>query len=145
MRFPLEIFAALRAYWPQDMPMGVRLSATDWIEGGWDLAQSVTLKGVWLCLKYEIPAMLASGGGSIVNIASLSGVRGEALQSPYSAAKGGVIALTKTAAAGERATQYSRQYGRSRRHSDAGHYRLFRQSTRRTGADGEGSRHASPG
>jgi NAD(P)-dependent dehydrogenase (short-subunit alcohol dehydrogenase family) len=65
----------------------------------WDLAQSVTLKGVWLCLKYQIPAMLAAGGGAIVNIASLSGVRGEALQSPYSAAKGGVIALTKTAAA----------------------------------------------
>ncbi len=65
----------------------------------WDRAQDVTLKGVWLCMKYQIPAMLASGGGSIVNIASLSGVNGEALQSPYSAAKGGVIALTKTAAA----------------------------------------------
>lgn len=65
----------------------------------WDRAQNVTLKGVWLCLKYQIPAMLASGSGSIVNITSLSGVRGEALQSPYSAAKGGVIALTKTAAA----------------------------------------------
>jgi NAD(P)-dependent dehydrogenase (short-subunit alcohol dehydrogenase family) len=50
-------------------------------------------------MKYEIPAILKSGGGAIVNIASLSGVRGEALQSPYSAAKGGVIALTKTAAA----------------------------------------------
>ncbi len=68
-------------------------------EKNWDHCQNVTLKGVWLCLKYEIPAMLASGGGAIVNIASLSGVRGEALQSPYSAAKGGVIALTKTAAA----------------------------------------------
>jgi NAD(P)-dependent dehydrogenase (short-subunit alcohol dehydrogenase family) len=68
-------------------------------EKNWDLCHSVTLKGVWLCMKYEIPAMLASGGGAIVNIASLSGVRGEALQSPYSAAKGGVIALTRTAAA----------------------------------------------
>ena len=65
----------------------------------WDRCHAVTLKGVWLCLKYEIPAMLASGGGAIVNIASLSGVRGEGLQSPYSAAKGGVIALTRTAAA----------------------------------------------
>jgi NAD(P)-dependent dehydrogenase (short-subunit alcohol dehydrogenase family) len=42
---------------------------------------------------------MLSGGGSIVNIASLSGVRGEAMQSPYSAAKGGVIALTRSAAA----------------------------------------------
>lgn len=65
----------------------------------WDFCQSVTLKGIWLSLKYEIPAMLNSGAGSIVNIASLSGVRGEALQSPYSAAKGGVLALTRTAAA----------------------------------------------
>jgi NAD(P)-dependent dehydrogenase (short-subunit alcohol dehydrogenase family) len=68
-------------------------------EENWDLCHSITLKGVWLCLKYEIPAMLKCGGGAIVNIASLSGVRGEALQSPYSAAKGGVIALTRTAAA----------------------------------------------
>lgn len=68
-------------------------------EKHWDHCHNITLKGVWLCLKYEIPAMLASGGGSIVNIASLSGVRGEALQAPYSSAKGGVIALTRTAAA----------------------------------------------
>jgi NAD(P)-dependent dehydrogenase (short-subunit alcohol dehydrogenase family) len=67
-------------------------------EKHWDQCHDITLKGVWLCLKYEIPAML-SGGGSIVNIASLSGVRGEAMQSPYSAAKGGVIALTRSAAA----------------------------------------------
>lgn len=65
----------------------------------WQLAQDVTLKGVWLCMKYQIPQMLKQGGGAIVNIASLSGVRGEAMQAPYSAAKGGVIALTKTAAA----------------------------------------------
>lgn len=68
-------------------------------QANWDKAQNVSLKGVWLCMKYQIPAMLESGGGAIVNIASLSGVRGEALQSPYSAAKGGVIALTKTGAA----------------------------------------------
>ena len=68
-------------------------------EASWDKTQAICLKGVWLCLKYEIPAMLKSGGGAIVNIASLSGVRGEAMQSPYSAAKGGVIALTRTAAA----------------------------------------------
>lgn len=71
----------------------------DMEEANWDKCQSVTLKGVWLCLKYQIPAMLKNGGGAIVNISSLSGVRGEAMQSPYSAAKGGVIALTRTAAA----------------------------------------------
>ncbi len=65
----------------------------------WDRCHNVTLKGVWLCMKYEIPALLEAGAGAIVNIASLSGVRGEAHQAPYSAAKGGVIALTRTAAA----------------------------------------------
>ena len=66
---------------------------------GWERALSVTLTGVWLCLKHEIPAMLSSGGGAIVNIASVSGMRGEATQAAYSAAKGGVLALTKSAAA----------------------------------------------
>ena len=68
-------------------------------EKNWELTHRVTLKGVWLGLKYQIPAMLETGGGAIVNIASLSGVKGEALQAPYSSAKGGVLALTKTAAA----------------------------------------------
>jgi NAD(P)-dependent dehydrogenase (short-subunit alcohol dehydrogenase family) len=65
----------------------------------WDRCIAVTLTGVWLCLKYEIPAMLASGGGSIVNISSLSGIQGEANQVAYASAKGGVNALTATAAA----------------------------------------------
>jgi 2,4-dienoyl-CoA reductase-like NADH-dependent reductase (Old Yellow Enzyme family) len=41
MRFPLEVFDAVRAEFPADKPVGVRISATDWVEGGWDLAQSV--------------------------------------------------------------------------------------------------------
>lgn len=65
----------------------------------WDHCHGITLKGTWLCMKYEIPAMLNSGAGAIVNIASLSGVRGEALMAAYSSAKGGVLALTRTAAA----------------------------------------------
>ncbi|HEY2864700.1 MAG TPA: NADH:flavin oxidoreductase/NADH oxidase [Casimicrobiaceae bacterium] len=42
-RFPLEVFAAVRNAWPQDKPLGVRISATDWIEGGWTIEDSVTL------------------------------------------------------------------------------------------------------
>ncbi len=41
MRFPLEVFDAVRAGWPADKPLGVRLSATDWVPGGWDLEDSV--------------------------------------------------------------------------------------------------------
>lgn len=43
MRFPLEAFSAMRAAWPLDRPMGVRISATDWIEGGWNLDEAVVL------------------------------------------------------------------------------------------------------
>lgn len=50
MRFPLEVFRAIRNAWPDNKPMGVRISATDWIDGGWQLADSVAfareLKGL---------------------------------------------------------------------------------------------------
>lgn len=41
MRFPLEVFDAVRATFPVDKPVGLRLSATDWVEGGWDLEQTL--------------------------------------------------------------------------------------------------------
>jgi NAD(P)-dependent dehydrogenase (short-subunit alcohol dehydrogenase family) len=72
---------------------------TEISEAEWDRCHSVTLKGVWLCLKHQLPLIEASGGGAIVNIASVSGMRGEVHQSAYAAAKGGVLALTKSAAA----------------------------------------------
>ena len=65
----------------------------------WDRCLAVTLTGVWLGMKHQLPAIQEAGGGAVVNIASVSGVRGEAFQAAYSAAKGGVLALTKTAAA----------------------------------------------
>jgi len=43
VRFPLEVFAAVRNAWPQDKPLGVRVSATDWVEGGWTLEESIEL------------------------------------------------------------------------------------------------------
>ena len=43
VRFPLGVFAAVRAVWPHDRPMGVRISATDWIEGGWTVEESIAL------------------------------------------------------------------------------------------------------
>jgi 2,4-dienoyl-CoA reductase-like NADH-dependent reductase (Old Yellow Enzyme family) len=41
MRFPLEVFSAVRKVWPEAKPLGMRISASDWIEGGWDLPQSI--------------------------------------------------------------------------------------------------------
>jgi 2,4-dienoyl-CoA reductase-like NADH-dependent reductase (Old Yellow Enzyme family) len=43
MRFPLEVFSAVRAVWPDDKPLGMRLSATDWVEGGWTPEETVVL------------------------------------------------------------------------------------------------------
>jgi 2,4-dienoyl-CoA reductase-like NADH-dependent reductase (Old Yellow Enzyme family) len=43
MRFPLEVFAAVRDAWPQDKPIGVRISATDWVDGGWTIEDSIAL------------------------------------------------------------------------------------------------------
>lgn len=68
-------------------------------EEDWDRTIDINLKGVWLCLKYEIRQMLKQGGGgAIVNMASIIGLIGSAGVAAYSASKHGVIGLTKTAA-----------------------------------------------
>jgi NAD(P)-dependent dehydrogenase (short-subunit alcohol dehydrogenase family) len=64
----------------------------------WERTLAVCLTGVFYCMKYEVPALLAAGGGSIVNISSASTLKGHAYLAAYTAAKGGVEALTKTAA-----------------------------------------------
>jgi NAD(P)-dependent dehydrogenase (short-subunit alcohol dehydrogenase family) len=63
-----------------------------------DGAVQVTLRGVFLAMKYEIPAMLRAGGGAIVNMASTAGVDAVAGVAPYVACKHGVVGLTKVAA-----------------------------------------------
>jgi NAD(P)-dependent dehydrogenase (short-subunit alcohol dehydrogenase family) len=64
----------------------------------YDRMISVTLRGVFLSMKYEIPAMLGSGGGSIVNMASAAGLRAVGGLAGYVSSKFGVIGLTRTAA-----------------------------------------------
>jgi NAD(P)-dependent dehydrogenase (short-subunit alcohol dehydrogenase family) len=59
---------------------------------------AVNLKGVWLCMKYEIPRMLESGGGAIVNAGSSAAVLGLPKFAAYTASKHGVAGLTKSAA-----------------------------------------------
>jgi len=70
----------------------------DWSEASFDRMIAVNLKGVWLCMKEEIPRMQSQGGGAIVNTASIAGLIGLVTSSAYVAAKHGVIGLTKTAA-----------------------------------------------
>ena len=67
-------------------------------EEDWDRLQAVNLKGVFLCTKYAIPLLRRSGGGAIVNIASILGLVGDPDLAAYSAMKGGVLALTRAAA-----------------------------------------------
>ena len=70
----------------------------DYDEAEWDRVLAVNLKGTWLCMKNEIPAMLRNGGGSIVNTASIAGVVGFQGSAAYVASKHGMIGLTRTAA-----------------------------------------------
>jgi len=69
-------------------------------EAQWDEVMGVNLKGVWLCMKHEIQAMLAHGSGTIVNVASIYGCKpSDVGHAPYATSKFGVVGLTKSAAA----------------------------------------------
>ena len=70
----------------------------DCSEANWDRVNSVNLKGVWLCMKQEIPQMLKQGGGHIVNTASVAGLVGLKGLPAYVASKHGIVGLTKAAA-----------------------------------------------
>ena len=67
-------------------------------EETFDQLMSVNVKGVWLCMKYEIEQMLKQGGGAIVNTSSIGGLIGAARQPIYGATKHAVLGLTKAAA-----------------------------------------------
>jgi NAD(P)-dependent dehydrogenase (short-subunit alcohol dehydrogenase family) len=75
---------------------GGRMADMD--EATFDAVLRVNVKGVWLGMKYAIPAMIAGGGGCIVNTASTLGLVGQRLSGPYSGTKHAVIGLTRTAA-----------------------------------------------
>ncbi|MFE5309544.1 SDR family NAD(P)-dependent oxidoreductase [Isoptericola sp. NPDC056605] len=64
----------------------------------WDRVEDITLRGTFLCLRAEIAHMAAHGGGSIVNTASIAGLKASPGMSPYSAAKAGVVSLTHATA-----------------------------------------------
>jgi NAD(P)-dependent dehydrogenase (short-subunit alcohol dehydrogenase family) len=78
--------------------VGDSVRTADFEADGWQRVVDVNLRGTWLCMKYELRAMLVSGAGSIVNVASIAGHVGEVERSPYVASKAGVVGLSKTAA-----------------------------------------------
>jgi NAD(P)-dependent dehydrogenase (short-subunit alcohol dehydrogenase family) len=65
----------------------------------WDRTINTNLRGYWLCAKYAIPHMLAQGKGTVIFVASRTGIRGFAGLAAYSASKGGVFALMRSMAA----------------------------------------------
>lgn len=77
---------------------GASATITDYPLDSWEKVIGINLSGVFYGLKYEIPAMLARGGGAIVNTASILGLVGFAGAAAYTTAKHGVVGLTKVAA-----------------------------------------------
>jgi NAD(P)-dependent dehydrogenase (short-subunit alcohol dehydrogenase family) len=64
----------------------------------WDAVMDVNARGVWLAMRHEVPAMLASGGGSIVNMSSIYGLAGRAAHHAYVASKHAVVGMTRSVA-----------------------------------------------
>lgn len=80
---------------------GIEIEKGKLADGGedeFDAIMAVNVKGVWLCMKHQIPLLLAQGGGAIVNTASVAGLGAAPKMSIYAASKHAVIGLTKSAA-----------------------------------------------
>ena len=98
VKHTIERYGKLDAAFNNAGVPGQCTNVVDCSEDDWDFVSDVNLKGVWLCMKYQIPHMIDNGGGAIVNTAS------EAANSPapnmasYVATKAGVIGLTRSAA-----------------------------------------------
>jgi NAD(P)-dependent dehydrogenase (short-subunit alcohol dehydrogenase family) len=77
---------------------GESATVADYTAEGWRKVMSINLDGVFYSMKYEIPAMLAAGGGAIVNVSSILGLVGFPQAAAYTSAKHGVVGLTQVAA-----------------------------------------------
>ncbi len=77
---------------------GMMLNVDKVEEDTYNLVMDVNVKGVWLCMKYEIPHIIQAGGGAIVNIASIAGLLGFRGNAIYSASKHAVVGMTKSVA-----------------------------------------------
>lgn len=94
----LEAYGGIDAFFNNAGIEGKVAYTADTDEAAFDDVIAVNLKGVFLGLKHVIPAMLARGGGAVVNTASVAGITGSPGLCPYVASKHGVIGLTRTAA-----------------------------------------------
>lgn len=98
VRSAVQEFGALHMAFNNAGIEGDQGGTTECANDNWDRVIDVNLRGVWWCMKHEIPAMLAAGGGAIVNCSSIAGLVGFAGIPAYVASKHGVVGLTKAAA-----------------------------------------------
>ena len=98
LRRTLETFGRIDCAFNNAGIEGKQAFTAEATEENWDRVIDINLKGVWLCMKYEIPQMLKQGSGTIVNCSSIAGVVGFPGLSAYVASKHGVIGLTQSAA-----------------------------------------------
>ena len=94
----IELYGRLDCAYNNAGIPGSHMKTADCTEAGWDHTISVNLKGIWLCMKYEILWMLEHGGGAIVNAASVGGIRPLPGNADYVASKHGMVGLTQAAA-----------------------------------------------
>ncbi|MDP9382218.1 MAG: SDR family oxidoreductase [Chloroflexota bacterium] len=94
----IETFGRLDAAFNNAGVEQATVATADITEEEWDRIVAINLRGVFLCMKHEIPLMLKHGGGAIVNTSSGAGVKGFAGGAAYVAAKHGVVGLSKSAA-----------------------------------------------
>jgi len=94
----VEVFGRLDCAFNNAGIVAQDVSVSRATEESWDSIMAINLKGVFLCMKYEIPRILKGGGGSIVNNASVMGLVGDGGHPAYAASKHGVVGLTKTVA-----------------------------------------------
>ena len=98
VEFALDTFGRLDGAFNNAGIDGPLAPTPDYPEEDFDRVIAVNLKGVWNCMRHQIPAMLAGGGGSIVNCASALADVGQYNMAAYCAAKAGVLGLTRVAA-----------------------------------------------
>jgi NAD(P)-dependent dehydrogenase (short-subunit alcohol dehydrogenase family) len=94
----VERFGRLDAAFNNAGAPGRFTTVVDCTEEEWDAMVNLNLRSVWLCMKFEIPAMLANGGGAIVNTASQAATLPSPHMASYVATKAGVVGLTRSAA-----------------------------------------------
>ena len=97
VRAAVDAYGALDCAFNNAGFVGSDAKIAEYLESEWDRLIDVNLKGVWLCMKYQIRQMLAQGGGAIVNNSSALGLVGGG-SGAYAASKHAVVGLTKTAA-----------------------------------------------